>query len=559
MCSCTLQDMQQPTSPNCHSIYSDIEDYLKKAENTKSDDDIYAELNRRENDLILAAELGKALLEKNDELSRANERLTEEYSSKLEDLEQEKYTLKRKLDVLAAEYDSRVAELQTDLNELRRELDEHRNLVKSTEKENHHVIQELQDQNQRLTEALKQIDMLIEKKADLENRIQELIEEKEGLSVSLEESNERVLVLERYKEEQDNQIRRQKKDLEELKQTNYELQNKLGNVLRRTSTPTFGETSIFTEIEMSSVSSVDEELRSLNGSQFGQSRPFTYSGSVGFQGDLDEDETEYDEAELSPFTGVLPQESEENLKFRQELADIYHQLRRLCEDLRRRRDSLSADSGVPPSPDDIEVHHIRVGMISGVLHELRVLMQELLVNCSDSLCMSCQTVENESSVVQKIREDLVDKTEELKKKSEEISKLTTKVSVQEAELAALKEERDRLAEDIGNTNMGKDQVVKKAWEVRDKAVARKNAVEIELAKTRIDVMQINSQLMEAIQQKVELSQQLEQWQVDMQSLLNEQLRAKLQNQEQEEKASSQRLSSNHRQKRGKGKLFGLWR
>lgn len=52
-----------------------------------------------------------------------------------------------------------------------------------------------------------------------------------------------------------------------------------------------------------------------------------------------------------------------------------------------------------------------------------------------------------------------------------------------------------------------------AWDMRDNAVARKNACEIELARTRIDVMQINSQLMEAIQQKVELSQQLEQWQV----------------------------------------------
>lgn len=42
---------------------------------------------------------------------------------------------------------------------------------------------------------------------------------------------------------------------------------------------------------------------------------------------------------------------------------------------------------------------------------------------------------------------------------------------------------------------------------------RKNTVEIELAKTRIELMHINSQLMEAVQQKVELSQQLDQWQV----------------------------------------------
>ena len=54
-----------------------------------------------------------------------------------------------------------------------------------------------------------------------------------------------------------------------------------------------------------------------------------------------------------------------------------------------------------------------------------------------------------------------------------------------------------------------------AWDTRDQAVARKNNCEIELAKTRIDLMQVNSQLLEAITQKVELSQQLDQWQVNL--------------------------------------------
>lgn len=44
-------------------------------------------------------------------------------------------------------------------------------------------------------------------------------------------------------------------------------------------------------------------------------------------------------------------------------------------------------------------------------------------------------------------------------------------------------------------------------------MSRRNKAEVELAKTRVDLMQANSQLLEAIQQKVELSQQLEQWQV----------------------------------------------
>ena len=46
--------------------------------------DIYAQLEQKERDLVLAAELGKALLDKNEDLSRQNERIAEEYSMKLE-------------------------------------------------------------------------------------------------------------------------------------------------------------------------------------------------------------------------------------------------------------------------------------------------------------------------------------------------------------------------------------------------------------------------------------------------------------------------------------------
>ena len=72
----------------------------------------------------------------------------------------------------------------------------------------------------------------------------------------------------------------------------------------------------------------------------------------------------------------------------------------------------------------------------------------------------------------------------------------------------MEEERDILKSDQENSNAAKDELIKKAWDVRDAAVKRKNNTEIELARTRIDLMQVNSQLLEAIQQKVELSQQL---------------------------------------------------
>ena len=47
-------------------------------------EDIYGLLEQKERDLLLAAELGKALLEKNEELSTTNEKMAEEFSSKLE-------------------------------------------------------------------------------------------------------------------------------------------------------------------------------------------------------------------------------------------------------------------------------------------------------------------------------------------------------------------------------------------------------------------------------------------------------------------------------------------
>ena len=48
------------------------------------DQNLYGMLEQKERDLLLAAELGKALLEKNEELSNNNEKMAEEFSSKLE-------------------------------------------------------------------------------------------------------------------------------------------------------------------------------------------------------------------------------------------------------------------------------------------------------------------------------------------------------------------------------------------------------------------------------------------------------------------------------------------
>lgn len=49
-----------------------------------TDQDVWAMLQQKEADLLLAAELGKALLDKNTELTKQQETLNEQYSAKLE-------------------------------------------------------------------------------------------------------------------------------------------------------------------------------------------------------------------------------------------------------------------------------------------------------------------------------------------------------------------------------------------------------------------------------------------------------------------------------------------
>ena len=80
------------SSNNAAGAQFDLEDYIyemqRRSENPPSgegnNDDIYAQLAQKEKDLILAAELGKALLERNQELTRQNERMGEEFSQQLE-------------------------------------------------------------------------------------------------------------------------------------------------------------------------------------------------------------------------------------------------------------------------------------------------------------------------------------------------------------------------------------------------------------------------------------------------------------------------------------------
>lgn len=76
-------------------------------------------------------------------------------------LEQEKYALHKKLNSIEIEYENKIHELQTDLHSVREKLNVHFEINKQNEAENSQIIEELTEQNQRLTNELTKVCCII--------------------------------------------------------------------------------------------------------------------------------------------------------------------------------------------------------------------------------------------------------------------------------------------------------------------------------------------------------------------------------------------------------------
>ncbi|XP_008425320.1 BICD family-like cargo adapter 2 isoform X1 [Poecilia reticulata] len=103
-----------------------------------------------ETDLILAAELGRALLEKNEELAETLQQREKE----VEALQQEKHVLQRKLEMNELESGQKESELNTDLASLRAELQKYHSEGRDRRKDDSEQMTQLANHNQRLVEQL---------------------------------------------------------------------------------------------------------------------------------------------------------------------------------------------------------------------------------------------------------------------------------------------------------------------------------------------------------------------------------------------------------------------
>ncbi|XP_069789535.1 BICD family-like cargo adapter 1 [Narcine bancroftii] len=440
-------------------------------------EDLLSQLRQKDNDLILAAKLGKALLEKNQELSNQYELMQRELTDKLEHLEQEKYELRRRFENREGEWEGRVTELESDLKQLQDELERHQVQLREANREKVIALRELSEQNQRLLEQLTrtaeieqqlsmqvhnlrdefreksistnqhvvrleslqaEIKVLTERKRELERRISSMIEENELLQGTIEELQERVLIAERQSRDKDLQLHQNHLELREVRMSHRQLQMKVDALNEEMSLHSVGptSTSLLSEIEQS----------------------------------MEAEELEQEREQL-----------------RVELWEAYCQVRSLCSHLRGNDitdSALSTDSSMDESSDTSSAKDVPTGSLHTALHELKRLIQNILDG-------------NESTV-----------------------------ALLRVEMNTIKEERDKLKATAEETEH--DRQLQKALSDRDEAIAKKNTLEMELAKCKIDMMSLNSQLLDAIQQKLNLSQQLEAWQDDMHTVIDQQLMDKQQ-------------------------------
>ncbi|EAA01775.4 AGAP001308-PA [Anopheles gambiae str. PEST] len=512
-----------------------LEDYILEMETRPPDSgqvmekDVWAQLHQKEADLLLAAELGKALLEKNEELKKNQEKLIDDYSAKVENLEQEKYILKRQLEISSSENEAIILELQGDIKQFRQKLEAQEQIMRQMEREKNMLIEELTAQNTRLSnelqksnateqqltaqlqeikeqcnrrtlsiqdhvsslESLKnELRLILEKKNELENRLHMTVSERENLSIALNEASERIHILERSTKEQDTKYQMTVQTLDRLERENGTLSERLESF--------DSQRSLHGELQHHS-----SLLQEMNGEE--------------------------------ECAGSKDEASHLVLK---EAQSVYKQLKTLCQTLRSTHhdDDSGLHSDMSFSSLDNTMAPVSMAAPNSVTEATSASMnvndkfsRGMLSAVADELVHTIMNLDamQFKTMFEQTRSMLIEQEEELKKKNDVIMQLESKLSVREVELQSTIEERNQAREDASHSSLAQDETVVQARKDRDAAIERRTKAEVELAKNRVELMQANSQLLEAIQQKVELLQQLEQWQIDMHELIEEQMKNKL--------------------------------
>ncbi|XP_051965622.1 BICD family-like cargo adapter 1 isoform X4 [Xyrauchen texanus] len=434
----------------------------------KDSEELFAALRQKEDEVLLAAQVGKALLLENRQLKEERQTLHDKYTQQLEELQQGRYELRVKLDGCQAQWESQVGELERDVQELQMQVERLMQTLSETEREKTRLNHEHNEQSQRLRE---QLHRAMEVERTMTSELQRLKQEMRERGHARPQDEEIISAL----REQVARLTQREQTLEQhLKtacQENEELRESVSSLHTRLDQQ---EQQSHTHIQQLSEACREVEVVRSRAHEL-HCQVEELQEEVSLQGKTHNNSSLLSELEhsLEPTGWSLDREQ------------VSQEVHYILEILR-------------PVTSSSQAEHNSHDSLKGMLTQLKQTAKRIA---------HCDTLQNER---------LIAENTELKQHAE---------------------------------TMLDEEVVQQAIKDRDDAIAKKTAMEAELLRTKHDMMCLNNQLLEAIQRKLELSQELEAWQDDIQIIINQQLRSQQLTEQLPQKRSTGHMSFLHKSRR----------
>ncbi|XP_060761784.1 BICD family-like cargo adapter 1 isoform X2 [Neoarius graeffei] len=447
---------------------------------------VRAALRRKEEELVLAAQLGNALLTENRQLKEEKNKLQEEYTEKIEELEQDRHDLRLKLQGCQAQWESQVGELERDVRalnahteQLTRQLSEAEREKGRSEEQHNEISQQLQEQLQAMEAKLAVTAELQSLKQELDERGHPRPQDEELLSALKEE------IAQLTQREQSLGQR-----LETVCEENAELKDSVSSLCTRLA---LQEQQSNMQTQQLAEACQEVELAKAR-AQALQSQIEELQEEVSLQRSTDGDTSLLSEMERSLDT----------MNWSQDKKQVEQEVRSILDMLL----PVSHGSEAPCNHED---------SLQGMLGQLKSVAERIVCNAT----------------LQDMKRPIVGGDMALCENTACMQELRDQNAQLLKENAELRLKADSRLD---------DEIIQRAIKDRDDAIAKKTAVEAELVRSRNDMMYLNNQLLEAIQRKLELSQELEAWQDDIQVIINQQLKSQAEKQMQSKRPGGGRLS-----------------
>ncbi|KAM9358918.1 BICD family-like cargo adapter 1 isoform 2-T2 [Symphorus nematophorus] len=433
--------------------------------------ELLAALKQKEEEVILAAQLGNALLLENRQLKDQSDKLHEQYADKLEELEQGRHELRLKLEGCQSQWESQVGDLERDVRELSAQVERLTQALAEAERDKSRAQLEHSEHTQRLRE---QLNTAMEVERAMSSELQALKQELQQKGSHNRPQDEELISAMReqvLRLTQKEQVLEER--LESVCQENTELRASLASLHTRLALH-----DQLNQQHSQQLAEAWQEVEAARGrSQQLQAQVEDLQEEVSLQearshGDaslLSELESSLETADL----GV----SKEEMKH--EMGSILQLLLPLTQEL-----DSSGRSEVVDRQEDLQAMLLQLKGVAQTLAQASSPQEQnrAFVVRTDDQC-------GNPSAAQELRDQ--------------------NVQLQQ-ENAELKLKLQSIQEQAG--------VAQQAIRDRDEAIAKKNLMEAELVRSKNDMMSLNNQLLEAIQRKLELSQELEAWQAQQDGL-----------------------------------------